>query len=102
MGIYLLQRTLNLEAYTPSRPAKAGVTTYLTSLKRVDNMLSELASKKLRVNQQAIDELGQLVRHGNTELQSLFDSILREDGQKIEPLHYITKRMFFLLSLLSI
>ena len=57
-------------------------------------MLTELASKKLRVNQQAVDELGRLVRQGNTELQNLFDAILKEDAQKIEPLHYITKRTF--------
>ena len=55
-------------------------------------MLSNLESKPLRVNQQAVDELGHLVRHGNGSLEDLYESILREDAQKIEPLHYITKR----------
>ena len=92
-GYATAQPMMGIQADPTNSPAKAGVVNYLRSLKRVDSMLSELASKKLRVNQQAVDELEQLVRHGNTELQTLFDSILREDARKIEPLHYITKRM---------
>ena len=55
-------------------------------------MLSKLESKPLRVNQQAVDELGHLVRHGNGSLEDLYESTLLENAQKIEPLHFITKR----------
>ena len=82
--------TLNLSS---PRPSKVGVATYLTSLQRVDHMLSDLEAKNLRVNEQAVDELGHLVRHGNGRLQDVYESILQEDVQKVEPLHFITKRM---------
>lgn len=76
---------------------------YVASLKHVDQMLAELSVKKLRVNQQTVSELIQLSQQGNNKLQEFFDAILREDLQKIEPLHFITKRrsyprdMFFFL-----
>ena len=54
-------------------------------------MLSDLKAKNLRVNEQAVDEMGHLIRHGSGRLQDVFDSIVQEDVQKIEPLHYITK-----------
>lgn len=59
-------------------------------------MLSKLESKPLRVNQQAVDELAHLVRHGNGSLEDLYESTLQEDVQKIEPLHFIIKRRFVL------
>ncbi|MCJ1351940.1 MAG: exocyst complex component exo70 [Icmadophila ericetorum] len=76
-------------------PIQVGIQTYVASLKHVDQMLAELNEKKLRVNQQTIGELGQLSKAGNSRLQELFDAILKEDIQKIEPLHYITKQIPF-------
>ena len=75
-------------------PSKAGVSAYMASLARVETMLAELTSKPLRVNEGATNELRALHSQGNTKLQQLFESILKEQKAKIEPLHFITKGMF--------
>ena len=73
-------------------PTAVGLKDYLASLQRISRSLSQMTATKLRVNQEAINGVSDLISQGNMQLQALFGSILEEDAQKIEPLHYITKR----------
>lgn len=74
------------------RPSKVGLHEYLTSLKRIDQALSQLTTTNLRVNQQSIGDYNELISEGSSQLQNVFRSLLSEDLQPVEPLHYITKR----------
>lgn len=74
------------------RPSKVGLSEYLASLKRIDRALSNMMTKNLRVNQQAIGDFNELLSEGSTHLQNLFRSTLASNLQPVEPLHYITKR----------
>ncbi|MCJ1466479.1 exocyst complex component exo70 [Pseudocyphellaria aurata] len=76
-------------------PAKVGLSEYLASLKRIDRALSQMMSKNLRVNQQAIGDFNELLSEGSTHLQNLFRSTLASNVQPVEPLHYITKQLPF-------
>lgn len=76
-------------------PERVGLPDYLASLKRVDRSLSQMSSTNLRVNQQAIGDFNELLSEGNNNLQALFRSILVEDVQPVEPLHYLTKEIPF-------
>ena len=66
----------------------------MASLKRIDQALANMNATNLRVNQQTVGDLKNLFSHGTSQLQTVFQSILNEDLQPVEPLHYITKRMF--------
>lgn len=61
-------------------------------MKRIDRGLVELQVTNVRSNQQAASEFSNLLSQGNIQLQDLFLSILKENVQPVEPLHYITKR----------
>ena len=76
------------------RLGKVGMQEYLASLKRTDQALGNMNATNLRVNQQTVGDLNALLVHGTSELQILFHSTLKENVQPVEPLHYITKRMF--------
>ncbi|KAL8727288.1 MAG: hypothetical protein Q9181_005763 [Wetmoreana brouardii] len=76
-------------------PDRVGLPDYLASLKRIDRSLSQMSSTNLRVNQQAIGDFKELFNDGNNQLQALFRSILVEDVQPVEPLHYLTKEIPF-------
>ncbi|KAL8696743.1 MAG: hypothetical protein Q9201_007503 [Fulgogasparrea decipioides] len=76
-------------------PDRVGLPDYLASLKRIDRSLSQMSSTNLRVNQQAIGDFNELLSDGNNKLQALFRSILAEDVQPVEPLHYLTKEIPF-------
>ena len=73
------------------RPAKTGLQGYLASLNRVEYKLSQLRSTNLRVNQEAVSELDQLINYGKKRLLEPYESVIQEDVRAIEPLHYITK-----------
>ena len=64
----------------------------MASLKRVERALSQMTATNIRANQQAIGDFNELLSEGSNKLQDLFRTALLEDVQKIEPLHYITKR----------
>lgn len=66
----------------------------MASLQRTDQALANMNSTNLRVNQQAVGDLKGLLSYGRSQLQTVFQSILSEDVQAVEPLHYITKRLF--------
>lgn len=73
-------------------PEKAGLKTYLDSMKRLRLALSEMQASNLRSTQQTMSELQRLLRTGNVQLETHFDKLLRgETPRDIEPLHFITK-----------
>jgi len=73
-------------------PDKAGLSSYLASVKRLDKALSEMKASNLRSTQQTVNDLQRLVKSGNTQLETYFDKLLRgETPRSVEPLHFITK-----------
>jgi len=62
---------------------------------RTQQALGDLQHSNLRSNQQAIQELNQLLQQGQSELENDFRNTLREDSNPVEPLHYITKNIPF-------
>lgn len=62
---------------------------------RTQQALGDLKHSNLRSNQQAIQELNQLLNQGQSELENDFRNTLREDSNAVEPLHYITKNIPF-------
>lgn len=76
-------------------PDQAGLATFLSSLERVNTALSDLKVSNLKSNQQAAAELGRLLKSGNQQLETVFEKVLREDAQPVQPLHYITKSKAF-------
>ncbi|MCJ1255238.1 exocyst complex component exo70 [Lignoscripta atroalba] len=90
-----LEGKSNEESIIRGGPASVGLQSYQASLKRVENSLSQLTVTKLRVNQEAVNELKGLIGLGKSQLQELFRSTLEGDSQRVEPLHYITKQLPF-------
>ena len=77
-------------------PDKAGLPNYLASIKRLNKALAEMKASNLRSTQQTVAELQRLVKLGNTQLESSFDKLLRnETPRALEPLHFITKNKPF-------
>lgn len=76
-------------------PKAGGLPQYLSALKRVDKALGDLTSTNLRSNQAAISEFHGLLTTGVNQLHDLYRSMLQEDVQTLEPLHYITKNLAF-------
>ena len=77
---------------SPPSPQSAGLSQYLAALKRIDYALQNLNSTNLKSNQQAITEFTSLLNFGSQKLQDLFRSMLKQNVESIEPLHYLTKR----------
>ncbi|KAK2614308.1 hypothetical protein N8I77_001149 [Diaporthe amygdali] len=77
-------------------PEKAGLSNYLSSLKRLNKALADMKASNLRSTQQTTSDLQRLIKSGNTQLEAYFDKMLRsETPRSIEPLHYITKQQPF-------
>lgn len=77
-------------------PEKAGLSSYLSSLKRLNKALADMKASNLRSTQQTTSDLQRLIKSGNTQLEAYFDKMLRsETPRSIEPLHYITKQQPF-------
>ena len=73
-------------------PEAAGLPSYLASIKRITKSLADMQASNMRANQQAIVDLGRLIQSGNSQLESLYERLLRaETPASVEPLHYITK-----------
>ncbi|KAJ4387156.1 exocyst complex component exo70 [Gnomoniopsis smithogilvyi] len=73
-------------------PEKAGLTSYISSLKRLRKTLASMKSSNLRSTQDTVADLQRLIKSGNTQLEAYFDKLLRSDTPRsIEPLHYTTK-----------
>jgi exocyst complex protein 7 len=74
------------------RPRNAGLQQYLGALHRVSRALADLNATNIRSNQQAVSEFSSLLSSGNSKLQDHYRSVLRENVNTVEPLHYLTKR----------
>jgi exocyst complex component 7 len=73
-------------------PEKAGLPSYLASMKRLKKSYGDMQVSNLRANQRTMTDLGRLINAGNTQLETHFDKLLRaETPRSVEPLHYITK-----------
>ncbi|KAF4423759.1 exocyst complex EXO70 [Fusarium acutatum] len=73
-------------------PEKAGLSNYLASIKRLGKALNEMKASNLRANQQTMADLTRLIKSGNSQLESHFETLLRaETPRSVEPLHFITK-----------
>lgn len=73
-------------------PEKAGLTSYISSLRRLRKTLASMKSSNLRSTQDTVADLQRLIKSGNTQLETYFDKLLRSDTPRsIEPLHYTTK-----------
>ncbi|KAL8859292.1 MAG: hypothetical protein Q9178_004230 [Gyalolechia marmorata] len=76
-------------------PHPDGIKDYLASLQRIGRALSQMSSTNLRINQQAIGDFNELLSEGSSQLQALYRSILTENLQPVEPLHYLVKKIPF-------
>lgn len=77
-------------------PDKAGLPSYLSSIKRINKSYADMQASNLRANQHTMADMTRLIKSGNTQLESYFDKLLRgETPRSIEPLHYITKAKAF-------
>ncbi|OAQ71167.1 exocyst complex protein exo70 [Pochonia chlamydosporia 170] len=82
----------NEEQIIRAGPDKAGLSSYLSSLKRLNKSHAEMQASNLRANQHTMVDLNRLIKSGNAQLENYFDKLLRgETPRSIEPLHYITK-----------
>lgn len=72
-------------------PEKAGLSNFMSSVKRVNKALTELKQTNLRSNQQAMADLSRLLKSGHTQLEAHFQKLLQDESRPLEPLHYITK-----------
>ncbi|PBP27193.1 Exo70 exocyst complex subunit [Diplocarpon rosae] len=85
----------NEEEIIRKGPDKAGLASFLSSVKRVNKALSELKQSNLRSNQQSVVDLSKLLKYGNEQLEQHFSRLLQEDSKPIEPLHFLTKQKPF-------
>ncbi|KAK2612870.1 exocyst complex component exo70 [Conoideocrella luteorostrata] len=82
----------NEEQIIRAGPEKAGLSSYLASLKRLNKSYADMQASNLRANQHTIADLTRLIKSGISQLENYFDKLLRsETPRSIEPLHYITK-----------
>ena len=78
---------------TVQSPSKAGLNEYIGSIKRLQRARDQMSSSNMKVQQQAIGDLNELLDEGSIKLQDQFRSRISERLQPVEPLHFITKRM---------
>ncbi|PYH91343.1 exocyst complex component Exo70 [Aspergillus ellipticus CBS 707.79] len=76
-------------------PQSAGLSQYLSAVKRVEKALVDLNSTNLKSNQKAISEFNTLLVLGNSKLQDMLRGTLSGHVSPIEPLHYLTKELSF-------
>jgi len=72
-----------------SRPDRVGLQEYMASVDRTSQALRRLKATNMRSNQQAINELAELLSTGVANLEAVFRDTLRQDSQPIEPLKQI-------------
>lgn len=76
-------------------PQASGLSHYLTAMKRVEKALVDLNATNLKSNQKAIADFNNLLTTGSAKLQEMFRAELQQHVSKVEPLHYLTKGVFF-------
>ena len=98
-AIDALRRPLNIiakeEQIIQSGVGRAGLSDFLSSIKRLSKAAGELNRNNLRSSQDARSHAGSLLRSANQQLESVFRDSLREDTKPVEPLHYIMKEIRF-------
>lgn len=72
-------------------PDNGRLNSFLNSVKRVNSALIELKQTNLRSNQQAIADLGRLLKSGNTQLEGHFERLLQLESQPLEALQFTAK-----------
>ncbi|TID26863.1 exocyst complex protein-like protein exo70 [Venturia nashicola] len=80
-----------------SDPRQVGIQNYIASIDRATRALAGLKASQLKSNQNAINDLSQLLRYGARQLEDVFRHLLQDgdDAKTLEPLHYITKNQPF-------
>ena len=76
-------------------PGQAGLNDFLGSMKRLQRAQAKMSSSNLRIQQQAIGDINELLDEGNIKLQDYFRSIVAESTTPVEPLQFITKQRPF-------
>lgn len=76
---------------TSRSPQSAGLTEYLSAMRRVEKALVDLNTTNLKSNQKAISEFNTLLSTGSGKLEDMMRALLREHVTPVEPLHYLTK-----------
>ena len=84
-----------MRSLTPRSPSKTGISEYVASMKRLQRSYDQMQSSNIKVQQQAIGDLNELLNEGSLKLQDHFRSKISERLQAVEPLHFMTKRKFF-------
>ena len=73
-------------------PKRAGLNEYIACMKRIDRYLEQLASSKMRVQQQTVGDYNVLLSEGISRLEELFKEMIAETSTThIEPLRFLTK-----------
>lgn len=94
-----LRRPLNIiakeEKFIQSGVGRAGLSEFLSSIKRLSKAAGDLNRNNLRSSQDARSHATSLLRSANQQLESVFRDTLREDTTPVEPLYYITKEIRF-------
>lgn len=89
------QDTGNEKGVIRAGPVQAGLTDFLGSMKRLQRAQTKMSSSNLRVQQQAIGDINELLDEGSVKLQDYFRSIIADSTSPVEPLQFITKQRPF-------
>ena len=76
-------------------PGQAGLTEFLGSIKRLHRTQTKMSSSNMRVQQQTIGDINELLDEGSLKLQDYFRTMIAESTAPVEPLQYITKQRPF-------
>ena len=85
------QDTSNEKAIIRAGPNQTGLAEYLDSMKRLQRAQTKMSSSNMRVQQQAIGDINELLSEGGLMLQDYFRNIVAASITPVEPLQYITK-----------
>lgn len=89
------QDTSNEKGIIRAGPAEAGLNDFLGSMRRLQRAQTKLSTSNLRVQQQTIGDVNELLDEGSIKLQDYFRSIIAESTTPVEPLQFITKQRPF-------
>ncbi len=76
-------------------PRQVGLDEFLASMKRLQRAQAKMSSSNMRVQQQAIGDINELLDEGSLMLQDYFRKMVADSIAPVEPLQYITKQRPF-------
>ena len=76
-------------------PEAVGLPNYVACLRRVERKYDQLIRSSVRANQDAGQEMSQLLNFGAKRLQELFEDTLKAASVPVEPLEFITRKRPF-------